>query len=261
MKTLFRTDYVKSFFALFLILVSAGSFANLSFAQTSIQPFTNKEKIYLKEITPVLYELSELGQSVTENAVGLQAATPDKCSYEFGYYQGIVESLRTRLNAVVPPPRFASVQSLALEAISDYSDGLRFYASSCTVSDSEVRASMSEKAYQKLVTADTKIREVNGMIASPGATSSTGSKTQVQSSSNNKIQRMCTNSWPSDQRMQEYCVKNQTAALNKLSEMTQMYEPGTRERKIMQGCSNVWKKGDTYDYRMILYCVENQLGN
>jgi len=260
MKSLPQISHLKLLIIFLLLFVSAVSFGNTSSAQTTVQPFTNKEKIYLKDITPVLYELSELGQSVTKNAVGLQAATPDKCSYEFGYYQGIVESLRTRLNAVVPPPRFASVQSLAMEAIGDYSEGLRFYANSCTVSDSEVRASMSEKAYQKLVTADTKIREVNGMIASPGATSSTGSTTQVQSTSTNKIQRMCADSWPSDQRMQEYCVKNQTAALNKLSEMTQMYQPGTRERKIMQGCSNVWKKGDAYDYRMILYCVQNQLG-
>lgn len=257
MNTSLRTYYLKSLFVLLLLFVSAVSLGNASSAQTSIKPFTNKEKIYLKDITPILYELSEVGQSVSSNAVGLQGATTDKCSYEFGYYQGIVESLKARLNAITPPPRFSSVQALALDAIGDYSEGLRLYARACIESDSKIRSDMSENALQKLVTADLKIRDVNKMISGPAATSGT---TQTQDTSGNKIERMCANNWPADQRMQDYCIKNQTQALNKLSKMTQMYQPGTRERKVMQGCSNVWKKGDTYDYRMILYCVENQLG-
>ncbi len=257
MSTYFHTYYLKSLFVLSLLFVSAVSFGNPSYAQTKIQPFTNKEKIYLKDITPILYELSEVGQSVSSVAVGLQAETPDKCSYEFGYYQGIVESLKARLSAIAPPPRFASVQSIALGAIGDYSEGLRLYARACIEEDHDVRSDMAENARQKLVSADMKIREVNSLISGPAATSKTP---QAQETSQNKIQQMCVNSWPADQRMQDYCIKNQTEALNKLSKMIQMYKPGTRERNTMQGCSNVWKKGDTYDYRMILFCVENQLG-
>jgi hypothetical protein len=60
--------------------------------------------------------------------------------------------------------------------------------------------------------------------------------------------------------MQDYCVKNQTEALSKLNQMNRKYAPGSRERQTIQNCSSLWKKGNTYDYRMVVFCVENVLG-
>ncbi len=216
--------------------------------------YNNKEKIYLKEITPILYELSEVGKSVSEKAVALQNSSSDVCSYEFGYYQGIVEGLRVRLNSIPPPPRMISVQSTALLAIGDYISGLSLYTRACTEPDYNMRAKMGYDGRQRLIDADAKIRQVNSLIMNP----------QVQArpvaAPDNKIAQMCASTWPADQRMQEYCVKNQTEALAKLNQMNRMYPAGSREKQTIQNCSSLWKKGNTYDYRMVVFCVENVLG-
>lgn len=249
-----KPEYLLSVF-----LITAIVFSFVLAEEASADTYTNKEKIYLKQITPILYELSEVGKTVSSNAVGLQSETSDKCSYEFGYYQGIVDSLRLRLNSIASPPRMMPVQSTALQAIGDYSTGLKLYTGACSAAESKTRAATSEEARLKLVAADAKIRKVNELISQP-ASVSTSTPKQTATTSKNKIEQMCESSWPGDQRMQEYCAKNQTEAMSKLSKMVQMYPPGTKERNVMQGCSNVWKKGDTYDYRMTLFCIENQLG-
>ncbi|MEQ9618477.1 MAG: hypothetical protein RIG61_04820 [Deltaproteobacteria bacterium] len=244
-----------------VFLITATVFCSLSAEEASADTYTNKEKIYLKGITPILYELSEVGKTVTNTAVGLQSEATDKCSYEFGYYQGIVESLRLRLSSIAPPPRMMPVQSTALEAIGDYSTGLKLYAGACTATENRTKAETSENARLKLVSADAKIRKVNELISRPAsAPAAAPTSKQTAATVNNKIQQMCASSWPGDQRMQDYCTKNQTEAMGRLNRMVEMYPPGTKERNVMQGCSNVWKKGNTYDYRMTLYCIENQLG-
>ena len=222
--------------------------------------FNNKEKIYLKDITPILYELSELGKSVSANAVSLIHGAPDKCSYEFGYYQGIVESLKTRLTTIPPPPRMGEVHATALQAIGDYSNGLSQYATACVETDSNIKSEYAERGWQNLVSADNKIRQVNSLITSPSAAAAAPAPNTVKETSAQKIERMCTASWPADQRMQEYCIKNQTESLATLNQMLQQYPAGSPERKIIQSCSAVWKKGEIYDYRMTVFCVNNQLG-
>lgn len=261
MNTLAVFKNIKFAFLLSVLLITAIASSFVYIQKSSAQAFTNKEKIYLKQITPILYELSEVGKTVTDNAVGLQSVTADKCAYEFGYYQGIVESLRLQLSSITPPPRMMSIQSTALEAFGDYSTGLKLYAGACTVTENKTRADTSEQARLKLVSADAKIRKVNELISKPAYTSAAASPPeQTAATSKNKIELMCASNWPEDQRMQDYCVKNQSKAMTKVSEMIQMYPQGTKERNIIQGCSNVWKKGDMYDYRMTLYCIENQLG-
>ena len=216
--------------------------------------YSNKEKIYLKDITPILYELSEVGKSVSEKAVSLQNASSDVCSYEFGYYQGIVESLRVRLNGVPAPPRMVNVQSTALLAIGDYISGLSLYTRACTEPDYNMKSKMGYDGRQRLIDADMKIRQVNKLIMNPQVQS------RAAAAPDNRIEQMCASTWPADQRMQEYCVKNQTEALNKLSQMNRMYPAGSREKQTIQNCSSLWKKGNTYDYRMVVFCVENILG-
>jgi hypothetical protein len=224
--------------------------------------YNNKEKIYLKDITPILYELSEVGKSVSQKAVSLQNASPEECSYEFGYYQGIVEGLRVRLNTIPPPPRMITIHSTALLAIGDYISGLSLYTRACTEDDYNMKAKLGYDGRQRLIDADKKIRQVNYLITNPQVQARAQSQTQTQTPAapDNKIAQMCASTWPADQRMQDYCVKNQTEALIKLNQMNRKYAPGSRERQTIQNCSSLWKKGNTYDYRMVVFCVENVLG-
>lgn len=218
--------------------------------------YSNKEKIYLKDITPILYELSEVGKSVSQKAVSLQNSNPEECSYQFGYYQGIVESLRVRLNTIPPPPRMVNVQSTALLAIGDYISGLSLYTKACTEDDYSMKSKLGYDARQRLIDADIKIRQVNKLITNPQVQI----QAQTPAAPDNRIAQMCASTWPADQRMQDYCVKNQTEALIKLNQMNRTYAPGSRERQTIQNCSSLWKKGNTYDYRMVVFCVENILG-
>jgi hypothetical protein len=244
---------------LLLLAVSILTLGAVLGAPAKADTFDNREKIYLKDITPILYELSEVGKSVSANAVSLVHGSPDRCSYEFGYYQGIVESLKTRLTTIPPPPRMGEVHTTALQAIGDYSNGLDQYAAACIETDSNIKSEYAERAWQNLVSADNKIRQVNSLITSPSVAAAPA-PAAVKETSAQKIQRMCTTSWPADERMQEYCVKNQTESLATLNQMLQQYPAGSPERKIIQSCSAVWKKGEIYDYRMTVFCVNNQLG-
>lgn len=252
------TRSIKKFiFPLFaLIAFVVCTFVPLDGSEAEAVVYNNKEKIYLKEITPVLYELSEVGKSVSQKAVGLQNASPEECSYEFGYYQGIVEGLRVRLNSIPPPPRMVNVQSTALLAIGDYISGLSLYTKACTEEDYSMKSRLGYDGRQRLIDADSKIRQVNYLITNPRVQT----QAQTQAAPDNKIAQMCASTWPSDPRMQDYCVKNQTEALSKLNQMNRKYAPGSRERQTIQNCSALWKKGNAYDYRMIVFCVENVLG-
>lgn len=253
------TKSIKKFILPMLALIAFAvcTFVPLCGSKAEAVVYNNKEKIYLKEITPVLYELSEVGKSVSQKAVSLQNASPEECSYEFGYYQGIVEGLRVRLNSIPPPPRMVNVQSTALLAIGDYISGLSLYTKACTEEDYSMKSKLGYDGRQRLIDADAKIRQVNYLITNPRVQT----QAQTQAAPDNKIAQMCASTWPSDPRMQDYCVKNQTEALSKLNQMNRKYAQGSRERQTIQNCSALWKKGNTYDYRMIVFCVENVLGN
>ncbi|MEW6143590.1 MAG: hypothetical protein AB1598_01085 [Thermodesulfobacteriota bacterium] len=250
--TLSQVRHLVPLFALIIMAVCPYDPFGESDAEAVV--YNNKEKIYLKEITPILYELSEVGKSVSQKAVSLQNSSSDVCSYEFGYYQGIVEGLRVRLNSIPPPPRMTSVQSTALLAIGDYISGLSLYTRACTEPDYNMKAKMGYDGRQRLIDADAKIRQVNRLIMNPQV------QAPAAAAPDNKIAQMCASTWPADQRMQEYCVKNQTEALAKLNQMNRIYPAGSREKQTIQNCSSLWKKGNTYDYRMIVFCVENVLG-
>ncbi|GEM_PF-1895030 len=237
-----------------LIVIAAFPFVLYGGSDAEAVVYNNKEKIYLKEITPILYELSEVGKSVSEKAVYLQNSSSDVCSYEFGYYQGIVEGLRVRLNSIPPPPRMVNIQSTALLAIGDYISGLSLYTRACTEPDYHMKSKMGYDGRQRLIDADVKIRQVNKLILNPQV------QTRAAPAPDNRIEQMCASTWPADQRMQEYCVKNQTEALVKLNQMMRTYPAGSRERQTIQNCSSLWKKGNTYDYRMVVFCVDNVLG-
>lgn len=237
-----------------LIVIAAFPFVLYGDSDAEAAVYDNKEKIYLKDITPILYELSEVGKSVSEKAVNLQNSSSDVCSYEFGYYQGIVEGLRVRLNSIPAPPRMVNVQSTALLAIGDYISGLSLYTRACTEPDYHMKSKMGYDGRQRLIDADLKIRQVNKLIMNPQV------QTHAATAPDNRIAQMCASTWPADQRMQEYCVKNQTEALSKLNQMMRMYPSGSRERQTIQNCSSLWKKGNTYDYRMVVFCVDNVLG-
>lgn len=238
-------------------MMTAFSFNPFCESSAEADVYTNKEKIYLKDITPILYELSEVGKSVSAKAVMLQNSPPDVCSEKFGYYQGIVESMRVRLNSIPAPPRMVNIQSTSLLAIGDYISGLNLYAKSCRENDYHTKAKMGYDARQRIIEADEKLRDVNEFIINPMRMRAAEHKAVPQM---NKIQQMCASTWPADERMQDYCVKNQSEALAKLSKMTAMYPKGSRERHVMESCSATWRKGNSYNYRMIIFCIENVLG-
>ncbi|MFI5324025.1 MAG: hypothetical protein ACHQ6U_10965, partial [Thermodesulfobacteriota bacterium] len=66
-----RTGSINKYIlALFVLSMTAAFLFNL-FKESAAEavPYTNIDKIYLKNITPILYELSEVGQSVSAKAV------------------------------------------------------------------------------------------------------------------------------------------------------------------------------------------------
>ncbi len=97
--------------------------------------YSNAEKIYLKNVTPILYEYSQVASQVSANVLPLQSAPPEECSSEFSGYFSIMSALGKQLGTITPPARFESVQADLASAISDYERALNLYGAACTQED------------------------------------------------------------------------------------------------------------------------------
>ena len=75
-----------------------------------------------------------------------------------------------------------------------------------------------------------------------------------------KIAARCAEQWPDDYRMQRYCRDQQLAAARRgIAAGYTSYPEGTPEWKVAARCAEQWRDGDTFDFRMINHCIEQQL--
>jgi len=232
----------------FTLCISHGEKAEAAFV------YTSSEAAYLRELNPILTELSQLGSKVSKTTIGLQSASEDTCKNEFGFYQGIVVSLRNRLNSLTPPPRIKTIHIKSLEGLSDYLTGLNLYGSACIDKDYAMKSKLVNRATEYLTKADQTIISVNDLIANPDLI-------PTHTSSADQINQWCGAKWANNYKMQEHCVQTQTKAKAKLTNMLQMNPAGTAGRKVIMECSSLWKdKSGSHNYRMIVFCAQNQLG-
>lgn len=104
--------------------------------------YSAEERIYLKNITPLLYEFSQVASDVSASVLKLQSAAPEECSSKFADYRGIVGSLAGQLGSMTPPPRLETVHGYAMQALEGYSKGLGLYFNACTEKDYGVKESL-----------------------------------------------------------------------------------------------------------------------
>lgn len=129
---------VYSLFILSLFL-TAQLLPGKSFAQGV---YSAPEQIYLKNITPLLYEFSQAASEVSASLLKLQSAPPEECTSRFADYRGIVGSLGNQLGSFTPPPRLETVHEYAMQALNGYSSGLELYFKACTEEDFGVKESL-----------------------------------------------------------------------------------------------------------------------
>ncbi len=216
--------------------------------------YTSAESAYLVKLTTILTELSQLGSKVSQSAIGLQSAPEETCSNEFGFYQGIVVSLRSRLNSLTPPARIRALHIKSLEGLSDYLTGLNLYGSSCVDKDYAMKSKLVNRGTEYLTKADETIISVNDLIANPDLI-------PIQTSSADQINEWCGAKWANNYKMQEHCIQTQTEAKAKLTKMLQMNPKGTPGNKVILDCSSLWRdKSGSHNYRMIVFCAQSKLG-
>ena len=215
--------------------------------------YNASESAYLRQLTPILTELSQLGSKVSQNAIGLQSATQDTCSNEFGFYQGIVISLRNRLNSKTPPPRLKPIHIKSLEGLGDYLTGLNLYESSCVDKDYAMKTKLVNRGTEYLTKADQTIVTVNDLIANPDLI-------PTSTSSEDQIDEWCGAKWANNIKMQQYCEKKQSEAKNQLATMLQMSPKGTPGNKVILECSSLWTdRAGSHNYRMIVFCAQEKM--
>lgn len=150
---LVRAVFIIVFFA--LTIITAGQVKGAV-------PYSPEEQIYLKNITPTLYEFSQLANEVSTSAITLQSAPTAQCSGQFSYYRGLMNSFRKQLSAFSPPPRLQSVHTRAVDAITDYENGLKLYGQACVEEDFGVKEGLVERGAQYL---NTSVADMEGVYA------------------------------------------------------------------------------------------------
>ncbi len=104
--------------------------------------YSSAEQIYLKNITPLLYEFSQVASEVSASVLKLQSSPPEECSSKLADYRDIVGSLGNQLGSLTPPPRLESAHEYAMQALNGYSSGLELYFNACTEPDFGVKESL-----------------------------------------------------------------------------------------------------------------------
>ncbi len=104
--------------------------------------FSAAEQIYLKNITPLLYEFSQAAAGVSGSLLKLQSAPPEECASQFADYRGIIGSISRQLGSLTPPPRLETVHQYAAQSLDGYSAGLELYFKACTEEDFGVKESL-----------------------------------------------------------------------------------------------------------------------
>jgi len=131
--------------------------------------YSAEEKIYLKNVTPILYEYSQVASQVSANVLPLQSAPPEECSSEFSGYFAIMSSLGKQLGTITPPARFESVQADSASAISDYETALNLYSAACNQEDFGTKGELVSRAGAGVNRSVARINEVYKDIEDLGA--------------------------------------------------------------------------------------------
>lgn len=100
---------------------------------------------YLRQLYSIMTELSQVGQDVSKKAVKLQSAPEEKCLNEFGFYQGIISSLRSKLSITIPPQRLQPLHVKSMDGLSNYLTGLNLYSSACLDKDYAMKANLVDR--------------------------------------------------------------------------------------------------------------------
>ena len=227
---------------------------NTDRAEAAFQ-YTSSETAYLHKLTPILTEFSQVGEKVSMTAINLQSAPAETCKNEFEFYQSVVGSLMSRLNSIAPPPRLKPMHIKSLEGMSNYMTGLNLYGSSCVDKDYAMRTKLVNRGTEYITQADQQIIEVNEMIANPDLI-------PAETSSGDVINEWCGVRWANNIQMEQHCVATQTEAKNKLGQMLQMHPKGTPGSVVIAECTSLWTdRSGSYNYRMIVFCAQNKIGN
>lgn len=150
--------------------------------------YSAEEKIYLKAVTPILFEYSQVASQVSANVLPLQSAPAEKCSSQFSYYYGIMSSLSKHLGTITPPARFESVQANSASAISDYETSLNLYSAACTQEDFGTKEELVSRAgagvnrsVSTIGTVYREIEDLGAVAAAPPAASNPDSENLSES--------------------------------------------------------------------------------
>jgi hypothetical protein len=75
------------------------------------------------------------------------------------------------------------------------------------------------------------------------------------------VAKDCAIDWPDNYRMQEYCINNQREAAAKLLPILESVKAGQDEglKQAVASCIQSWKNANALNYRMVLYCTEQQI--
>lgn len=134
-----RTIFIFAFFCLSLLFVFHPPAA-------AADNYSAEEKVYLRAVTPILYEYSAIASQVSASVLSLQSSPAENCSGQFSYYGGIMDSLDKHLAGITPPPRLEAVHDDALSTISEYGKGLGLYTQACAEEDFGVKESLVSQA-------------------------------------------------------------------------------------------------------------------
>ncbi len=164
-KSLFdkRTARLSASFVLFFLL-TIDVIADRSQAAGK---YSAAEQVYLKNITPVLYEYSQIASYVSASLIPLLSGPAEECRVEFEYYKSILGSLRKQLIGFTPPERLEAIGRNSLEAISDYETGVGLYGRACIEEDSDRKERLNIRAEESLNQSVEKIGRVYAEIENP----------------------------------------------------------------------------------------------
>lgn len=246
-RNLFDNAKYQSFIPVFTATVFVLVFAAPVHAQSG------SDISYSQEVYSILYEFSEVGAAVSDNAIGLQSAPEAECVGEFGFYQELVGSMAARMDALTPPVKYQGVHAKAMQGLTQYLTGLNMYASACTEADYDLRSKIVNKATEYLSESDRTITEVNQLLEKP-------EMLPASVAPEDKIKAWCSEKWYNNAEMYGYCVIQQTDSRNRVNGMLQKYPEGSQGRAVLMECTSLWKdaKGN-YNYKMIAFCAENRI--
>lgn len=196
----------------------------------AVDNYSAAEKIYLKTVTPILYEYSQVASQVSANVLPLQSAPLEKCSGEFAHYYGIMSSLGKQLGTITPPARFESVQANSASAISEYETSLNLYSAACTQEDFGMKEELVSRAGAGVNRSVATISRVYKEIEDLGAVAAAPPAADGAASEN--LSESAIETAPSGEAVEDVYVEEQAVEVEPPPAPTAPPAPKTREEVI-----------------------------